>query len=346
MAKVKSKKKSPAKSSSKKTAGKKASSKKKVAAKKAGSKKTSKKKLTAKKASEKATSKKTVAKKSTPKRTTAKKATATKTVAKKGTTAKKTVAKKAAPKSSAKKATAKKTVAKKRTAPKPAAKRTAAKPAAKRTVAKKASSTVGRKKTARKAAVKKVVKPNIVKSYKNEIWKQIKFVAPTKQANYFISNMGRIKSIHKITKSEYLLKCTPLKRGGYLQFNIKLSGDKRASKYVHKLVAEYFKSTKRKNVFVTHLNGDRNNNKVTNIAWMNRDELSAHHAKLGTYKYDRTNIVLGSHVKMTEAKVRRLKKALRSGKKTRTQLSKDFGITMTQIKRIDRGENWGHVTID
>jgi hypothetical protein len=169
---------------------------------------------------------------------------------------------------------------------------------------------------------------------------------PTKKCDYYVSNRGRIKSKNKATKTEYLLKGSPM-RTGYLQLNVKLQGEHRANYYVHKLVAQYFVAKGgRGNTLVIHKNGDKKDNGFKNLKWVDKAGLSAHHKKLGTYQYERGTRALPSHVVMTEAKVKQLKRALKAGKQTRTKLSEKFKITMTQIKRIERGENWGHVTID
>jgi len=183
-----------------------------------------------------------------------------------------------------------------------------------------------------------------IKDRKNEVWKKVKFEHPTLKCDYYVSNLGRLKSKNKASKSEYLLKGSPMK-GGYLQLNVKLEDGHRSNSYVHRLVAKAFSPTKRKNTFVIHKNGDKMDNKAKNLAWADKQELSAHHKKLGSYKFERGTRKIGGHVKMTEAKVRQLKKSLSVGKQSRTKLAEKFGITMTQIKRIERGINWGHVTI-
>ena len=224
------------------------------------------------------------------------------------------------------------------------------KTAAKKTAAKKATpakKTTTRKVAAKKAAPAKKAEKVIIKPLKNEEWKKVRMPHPTKKCNYYISNRGRLKSKNKTTKSEYLLKGSPM-RTGYLQLNVKLEGDHRANYYVHKLVAQNFipnKSKKTHNM-VIHVNGDKKDNKAKNLRWVDKAGLAAHHEKLGTYKYERGTRALPSHVVMNETKVKQLKRALKAGKLTRTKLSEKFNITMTQIKRIERGENWGHVTID
>lgn len=328
-------------SSKKKKDSKKKESKKKKAktAVKAKTTKTPKKKVVAKPAVKKTTkASKPVAKK-------------TKTTAAKKTTAKKTVSKATA---KPKKKVSSTRTTKPKTRTQSTKSTTAAKPrASKSTTAKSTRAKSTRKTTVAKKTTKRIVKAktpkpiNKVQALKNEVWKKIKLPHPAITSEYFVSNMGRLKNKNKATKSEMLLKGYFSKPRGYQMLNLKLANGKRASYYVHKLVAEFFvsKNRRREQLFATHKDGVRSNNKASNITWMNQKELTAHHVGLGTYTNNRP-YTLGSHVVMTEAKVRRLKKDLMKGKLTRTKMAEKYGITMTQIKRIDRGENWGHVTID
>ena len=183
----------------------------------------------------------------------------------------------------------------------------------------------------------------LVKDLKNESWKKIKPNGSTKKMNYLVSSAGRIKSVDKKSKDEHRIKGTYTK-GGYHQFNIKLEGGKRQTFYVHRLVAELFLGRKKKDQeYVCHKNGDKKNNKAKNLIWASREEWSALHKKLGTYKnLDRT---INFNSKLTEAKVRQIKKSLKAGRKTKTSLSEKYGVSITQINRIASGENWSHVKI-
>jgi len=192
-------------------------------------------------------------------------------------------------------------------------------------------------------AKKKKEGPNLVKSPKSEVWKKVKSNGTTKRMFYMISSAGRIKSVEKKTKNEHLIKGTYTK-GGYHQFNIKLENGNRQTFYVHRLVADLFLPRKKKNqVVVCHKDGDKKNNKAKNIMWASRDEWSKLHKKLGTFEgLDRKG---GYNSKLTEAKVKTIKRALKAGNKTKTSLAQKYGVSITQINRIASGENWSHVTI-
>lgn len=202
---------------------------------------------------------------------------------------------------------------------------------------------VAKKKTTKKATTKKKAAPTLVKALKGETWKKVRSNGSTKRMFYMISSNGRVKSVDKKSKNEYQIKGTYTK-GGYHQFNIKLEGGKRQTFYVHRLVADLFLPKKKKNQeLVCHKDGNKKNNKVKNIMWASRAEWSKLHKKLGTFEgLDRRG---GYNSKLTEAKVRTIKKALKAGNKTKTSLGLKYGVSITQINRIQSGENWGHVKI-
>lgn len=178
-----------------------------------------------------------------------------------------------------------------------------------------------------------------VKSHWNERWEVVVPTSPTKKVDYHVSDYGRIKSVEKTSGNEKLLKGSTSPRG-YKVLNMRLAGKKRYSFYIHKFVAEHFVDKKDEaQEFVTHINGDRANNHWQNLQWMTRAELGAWQAEKGIYK----NRERPSNAKMTESKVRLLKKRLKTGKTKKKILARNFGISTTQVKRIERGENWKHV---
>jgi len=259
-----------------------------------------------------------------------------KTTAKKKTAAKKTTARK--------KATAKKSTARKKTTTRKAAakKKTTTR---KKSTAKKAApkrKTAAKKRVVRKAAPKKAVKKMVVKAQAGEKWKKLPGGSSSRMS-YMVSSNGRLKSVDKNTKSEALIKGTYTK-GGYHQFNIKSSSGKRKTYYMHREVAKLFLPAKKRNqVSVCHKDGNKKNNKTKNLMWASKEQWSKLHKKLGTYKdINRDRI---TYSKLTEAKVKGIKKMLKAKKQTKTKIAAKYGVSITQINRIASGENWGHVKI-
>lgn len=181
---------------------------------------------------------------------------------------------------------------------------------------------------------------NILQELTGEKWKPISVenLAPNEQ--YEVSNFGRIKSFKVDKENGSIIKGSTLK--GYKILNIKLEGNRRTTKYVHKLVAECF-IPKDNNLqeHVIHLDFDKTNNHCENLKWVTKDTMFAHQKINPNYKRGAIN-----YSKLTETDVIRLKKKLARGKNKLYKLAKEFGITHTQLNRIRKGENWGHVKID
>ncbi len=173
-----------------------------------------------------------------------------------------------------------------------------------------------------------------------EDWKTLRIQGMDESEMYEISNYGRIKSF-KVNKTEgSIIKGSTLK--GYKILNIKLENGKRTTKYIHKLVAETFiPKDNPMQQYVIHLDFDKNNNHTENLKWVTQETMYAHQKINPNYKRGTIN-----YAKLTETDVIRLKKKLKRGKNKLYKLAKEFGITHTQLNRIRKGENWGHVKVD
>ncbi len=184
-----------------------------------------------------------------------------------------------------------------------------------------------------------------VKAHWRESWALIETKAPTNTCNYYISNFGRVKRIIKATEEEELLKLVPFKQNpGFFILNLKLKDGVRQGFYVHKLVATYFvENDDDSKTFVLHKDMDRANNHWKNIYWADRKGLIEWQTKKGVFKPE--NRKKPKHVKLTVSKVKLIKRRLKSGRTKRKIIAKQFNVSVTQLKRIERGENWGHVQI-
>lgn len=100
----------------------------------------------------------------------------------------------------------------------------------------------------------------------NEIWKDIKGF----EGYYQISNLGRVKSLSRLSVQNHLLPEKILKtctaQGGYLEVFLYIDG-KRYHKKPHKLVADAFIPNPDNLPEVDHINTDKNNNCVDNLRW-------------------------------------------------------------------------------
>ena len=179
-------------------------------------------------------------------------------------------------------------------------------------------------------------------SLTGESWAKITFKRETKGKNYYISNFGRAKSIDKGSSEEKLMSTHPDHRGFY-RASIKVEGNLNQALYVHKEVARHFSDPpSSQHIHVIHHDLNRKNNHYTNIKWVDDDEWKEY-IKRRALKFGFKKSTKGGYYKLTEGQVAIIKKQLIQGKTRRKMIAKRFGVSTTQLKRIERGENWKHV---
>jgi hypothetical protein len=116
----------------------------------------------------------------------------------------------------------------------------------------------------------------------------------------------------------------------------------------HRLIAEYFcKKPSAEHNLVIHLNFNKQDNRAVNLKWVTQVESTAHQQKspyvINEKKLRKENPKkIKRNTKLTESKVRILKKRMNEGKML-SQLAEQFGVSHTQLLRIKRGINWAEV---
>lgn len=125
-----------------------------------------------------------------------------------------------------------------------------------------------------KQQLKKVLE-KIQNDFENEEWRKVDFGSKHIPI-YEVSNYGRIKS--------YAYEKYPLGKiingstvNGYKALNVRLENGETISKYIHKLVAEFFvKKTHKHQTYVIHKDHNKLNNHFENLVWATREELEEH----------------------------------------------------------------------
>lgn len=104
----------------------------------------------------------------------------------------------------------------------------------------------------------------------NEIWKDIAGY----EGLYQVSNFGRVKSLnYNGSRKDKIM--VPYNVHGYRR--IRISREKQAvSVGVHRLVAQAFILNPENKPQVNHIDGDKSNNNVSNLEWVNSSENTRH----------------------------------------------------------------------
>ncbi len=124
---------------------------------------------------------------------------------------------------------------------------------------------------------------------------------------------------------------------GYLVASLFIRG-RFTVKYVHRLVAEAFNLPRREDQkYVRHLDGNKSNNHVENLAWGTLAENTADSIAHGT-----NHFVNRGHAKLTNENVAEIKRRI-ANSENMTHLAKEFGISRVHIWNIKSGQQWGHV---
>lgn len=161
--------------------------------------------------------------------------------------------------------------------------------------------------------------------------------------HYEVSNYGRLKSFQSQEKG-VIIKGSVIQ--GYCSLNIRLSGGgKTINRYVHKLVITYFSTQPSPlHKYIIHLDFEKQNNRLENLKWVTLDELKVHNSQNPAVVNRRVPLRTKNY-KLTESKVRVIKRMLQNDKNRLKSIAQQFGITHTQLNRIRSGENWGKVIV-
>ena len=179
---------------------------------------------------------------------------------------------------------------------------------------------------------------------KGENWKEVRLEDWRLNECYHVSSLRRIFS-EKHHNKKLKFKLTII--NGYEAFSAIRKNKSTHLVYVHKIVAESFIENQENKPYVIHLDFNKTNNNVENLAWATRKEMFKHNQNnprviAGKEKREREK----PRAKLSVGKVKMIKRKLfNPNRKTRLRIiAKQFGISEMQLHRIKTGENWGEVT--
>lgn len=174
-----------------------------------------------------------------------------------------------------------------------------------------------------------------------EVWRDIEDYF----GRYQVSNFGRVKTLERRAKRRNdsfhiipeKIKSTRINKSGYV--SVYLSINKRYRHFfVHRLVAACFIGERPSNKhFVNHIDGNKKNNKESNLEWVTVSENHKHAFKLGLMCQKGEN---HATKKLNNKKVI----TIFNSKKSYILLATIYRVSETTIRSIKNGKSWSHIT--
>lgn len=175
------------------------------------------------------------------------------------------------------------------------------------------------------------------KKSSHEVWKDILGY----EGIYQVSNFGKVKSLKRATKNQHGKQEIILKqrthRDGYLRVNLKKEG-KMKVQTVHRLVASAFLDNENNLVAVNHIDGDKTNNKLSNLEWCSIGENTKHAYKKGLA--DAARGQNSSRSKLRERDVERIYFLYFEKQIRPVEIAKKFEVSRRCIEKIVNFETW------
>ena len=167
-----------------------------------------------------------------------------------------------------------------------------------------------------------------------EIWKDI----PNYEGVYLVSNFGRIKSFRRNWKTNERILAISIWAGGYRV--IKLSDKNRIIKTykISRLVALTFILNPHNLPEVNHKDGNKLNDEVNNLEWVNRSDNIKHALRIGLFTSRKGE--KNSNAKLNNFQVRVIRKI---NDMYQREIAEIFNISRSQIALIRRNGSWKHV---
>lgn len=151
---------------------------------------------------------------------------------------------------------------------------------------------------------------------------------------YEVSDQGRVRSQPRQGTDGRVLSITPSEPCGYMR--VRLYRDGRGSaKKVHRLVLEAFVGAAPQGADACHNNGQRSDNRLTNLRWDTRQANVADSRTHGTIARGERN----GHAKLTREKVAELR-ALRAAGASYKAISVRFGVSRETARSAAIGATW------
>lgn len=138
---------------------------------------------------------------------------------------------------------------------------------------------------------------------------------------------------------------------GYLRVGLMIHG-KLCTKKVHRLIAEAFIPNPQNKPCVNHIDGNKENNWVSNLEWVTYKENTKHAIDNGLFSFQTSeksiNIIpksgsLNGNALLTESQVLEIREKYKPRIYTRLMLANEYKVKESCIKDIVNRNSWKHI---
>lgn len=178
---------------------------------------------------------------------------------------------------------------------------------------------------------------------RDEVWKPV----PELENYYLASNLGRIKSLDRVTLNKVgvkmtfkgrILSCKSFDKDGYELYKL-FAPNVKPIRRGHIAIARTFLPNPEKFPIVNHKNGLKNDNRVENLEWCSESHNILHSIKNGFQIIKKGEET--SYSKLTEAQVLEMKRIKPNF--TYTELGKMYGVNRATAHSAVTGISWKHL---
>lgn len=161
---------------------------------------------------------------------------------------------------------------------------------------------------------------------------------PVLDGNYEVSDFGRVRRAKPGSRTrEGRVMALVLLPIGYYSVAPTIKGRNRST-YVHALVAEAFLGPRPKGASINHRDGDKQNNRASNLEYVTHAENMAHASREGLMAHGEKHY----NAKLTEDLVREIRASHAAGT-SMGALARKHGVAVSAIHGVVHRRTWGHV---
>ena len=166
------------------------------------------------------------------------------------------------------------------------------------------------------------------------IWKPIRGF----EDRYEVSDDGRVASI-RYHQMDIRQDLKPYDVRGYKIFVLQKNA-RREARQAHIIVAEAFVGKRKTGFQVNHIDGNKSNNRASNLEWVTASENIKHSYSIKLHSQKGEN---NAATHLANKSVSEIKRLVREKKITQRKIAEMFNISPAAVCMIGKGKTWAHI---